>query len=244
MPVVVSVTNRTNGVYIRYSSQIAIGYSQLVGNDVGIRMEWSNYCQVISVTAHNNGHGMLLDSSPNSTIYDCDVYDNAYGIVLIGADSSFIESNRIYGNIQGVFLLRTINSFIGNNDVLDNNETGLLLNRGSRFNTIVANSFGWNSVNVQCTGFDNIWDDGVKRGNSWSDLGDSAIYIIDEDDFDRFPRSLEDENFTTLPGSNSTVTNSTDITGMVTLTMGGVTGFSILSLFAIIVHFIKRRSPS
>ena len=240
----VSIINRTNGIYIRYSSQIAIGYSQLVGNDVGIRVERSSYCHIISITAHNNGHGLLLDSSPNSTIYDCDLYDNKYGMVLIGADQSYIESNRVHDNNQGIFLLRTWTSFIGNNDVLDNDETGLLLNRGSRFNTIVANSFGWNRVNVLCTGFDNIWDDGVKRGNSWSDLGESTIYMIDEDDFDRFPKSLWVENSTTVTESTTTSTNSTEVPETVTVAMGAVAGFSIIGLTAIAMHFAKRREPA
>ncbi|MGY5881910.1 MAG: NosD domain-containing protein, partial [Candidatus Thorarchaeota archaeon] len=239
----VTIANRINGVYIRYSSQIAIGYSHLIGNDIGIRVEWSSFCHVVGITAHNNGHGLLLDSSPNSTVYDCDLYDNEYGLVLIGADSSNIESNRIYRNIQGIYLLRTTDSFIGNNDVLSNNETGLLLNRGSRFNTIIANNFGWNTVNVLCSGFDNIWDDGMKKGNSWSDLGDSEIYIIDDDDFDRFPKFLWNENSTENPGSSSTGINSADIPEIVSVAVGAAAGFSLLGLIALVVRFAKRKEP-
>ncbi|MFW9844892.1 MAG: NosD domain-containing protein, partial [Candidatus Thorarchaeota archaeon] len=237
------ITNKTNGIYVRYSNQISVGYSQFVGNDVGIRMEWSNYCHIISTVAYNNGHGMLVDSSPNSTVYDCDLYDNEYGLVLIGAHNSYIESNRVNGNIQGIFLLRTTDSFIGNNDVFENEETGLLLNRGSRFNTIIANNFGWNTVNVLCSGFDNVWDDGIKKGNSWSDLGDSIIYVIDDDDFDRFPRSLWQENSTEVQGSTSTVTNSTEFPEIVTVAVGAVTGFSILGFLAIAVRSLKGKYP-
>jgi len=239
----VSITNRTNGVHIRYSSQIDIGYSQLVGNGAGIRAEWSNHCHIVGVTSRNNGHGLLLDSSPNSTIYDCDLYDNEYGLVLIGAHNSFVETNRIFRNAFGIYLLRTEDSYIGNNNVIDNSEIGLLLNRGSRFNTIIANSFGWNTVNVQCTGFDNIWDDGANKGNSWSDLGDSVIYMIDEDDFDRFPRSLWEENSTIVSGATSTGTNSTDVPEIVTATVGVIAGFSLIGGLAIAVSFVKRRNP-
>ncbi len=238
----VSVSNRTNGVYVRYSSQIDIGYSQLAGNEVGIRIEGSDHCHIVGTNTHNNGHGLLLDSSPNSTIYDCDVYDNEYGMVLIGAHQSYVETNRVYGNGQGIYLLRTTDSYIGNNDVLENDEIGLLLNRGSRYNTIVANSFGWNLVNVLCSGFDNTWDDGVKRGNSWSDLGDSRIYIIDEDDFDRFPSSLGDENFTTTSASTSTTTNNTVAPESVAVVVGAVSGFSLLSIIAFAMHFGRKRT--
>jgi len=237
----VSINNSTNGIYIRYSSQIDIGYSQLMGNDVGIRIEQSSQCHIIGITAHDNGHGLLLDSSPNSMVYDCDLFDNEYGLVLIGAHNSYVETNRIYGNIQGIYLLRTEDAYIGNNDVIGNSETGLLLNRGSRFNTIIANSFGWNAVNVLCTGFDNIWDDGMNKGNSWSDLGDSIVYIIDEDDFDRFPRSLQDENSPTNPESNSTGIINTEIPAIVSVAVGAVAGFSFLVLIAIAVSFAKRK---
>ena len=238
----VSVSNRTNGIYVRYSSQVDIGYSQLAGNEVGIRIEESDYCHIVRTNTHNNGHGLLLDSSPNSTIYDCDVYDNEYGMVLIDAHQSYVETNRVYGNGQGIYLLRTTDSYIGNNDVLENDEIGLLLNRGSRYNTIVANRFGWNLVNVLCSGFDNTWDDGVKRGNSWSDLGDSRIYIIDEDDFDRFPSSLGDGNSTIISVSTSTTTNTTVAPESVAVVVGAVSGFSLLSIIAFAVRFGRKRT--
>jgi len=234
----VSIVNRTNGIYVRYSNQIVIGYSELVGNDVGVRVEWSNFCLVSRTTAYNNGHGILLDSSPNSTVINCDIFENEYGIVLIGAHQSNIESNQIYRNIQGIYLLRTEDSYIGNNDVLHNYETGLLLNRGSRFNRIIANSFGWNSVNALCSGFDNIWDDGVKSGNKWSDLG-SVVYVIDDDDVDRFPSLLGDGNNITLP--TSTETNGTNLFVNVTVEIVVVTGVILLGLFAVAVLFRRRR---
>jgi len=235
----VSIVNRTNGIYVRYSNQIVIGYSELVGNDVGVRVEWSNFCLVSRTTAYNNGHGILLDSSPNSTVINCDIFENEYGIVLIGAHQSNIESNQIYRNIQGIYLLRTEDSYIGNNDVLHNYETGLLLNRGSRFNRIIANSFGWNSVNALCSGFDNIWDDGVKSGNKWSDLGESVVYVIDDDDVDRFPSLLGDGNNITLP--TSTETNGTNLFVNVTVEIVVVTGVILLGLFAVAVLFRRRR---
>lgn len=237
----VSIVNRTDGIYIRYSNQIVIGYSELVGNDVGVRVEWSNFCLVIRTTAYNNGHGILLDSSPNSTIYDCDIYDNEYGMVLIGADQSNIESNRIYRNTQGIYLLRTSEAYIGNNEVLDNYGIGLLLNRGSRFNRIIANSFGWNSVNAMCSGFDNVWDDGVNSGNRWSDLDGAIVYVIDEDDMDRFPSLLGDGNTTTIPTSTTTETNSTNLFNNGTVLIIVVTGFSLLGFIAVAVSFAKRR---
>ena len=238
----VSIVNRTEGIYVRYSNQIVIGYSEIVGNDVGVRLEWSNFCLVIRTTVYNNGHGILLDSSPNSTIYDCDIHDNEYGMVLIGAHQSYIESNQIYRNTQGIYLLRTEESYIGNNDVLDNYEIGLLLNRGSRFNRIIANSFGWNSVNAMCSGFDNVWDDGVKAGNKWSDLGGAIVYVIDEDDMDRFPSLLGDENTTTtLPVSTNNGTNIVAEPEIVAIVVGAVTGFTLLGLIAIAVRFGWRK---
>ncbi|MHA1615362.1 MAG: NosD domain-containing protein [Candidatus Thorarchaeota archaeon] len=238
----VSIVNRTDGIYVRYSDQIVIGYSEIVGNDVGVRIEWSNFCLVIRTTTYNNGHGILLDSSLSSTVYDCDIYDNEYGMVLIGAHQSNIESNRIYRNTQGIYLLRSEESYIGNNDVLENYETGLLLNRGSRFNRIIANSFGWNSVNAMCSGFDNVWDDGVNSGNKWSDLGGAIVYVIDEDDTDRYPSLLGDGSTTTLPVSTNNGTSNAVESEIGILVVSAVTGFGLLGLFAVAVSFAKRRN--
>ena len=126
--------------------------------------------------------------------------------------------------------------------MLDNYGTGLLLNRGSRFNRIIANSFGWNSRNALCSGFDNVWDDGVKSGNKWSDLGGDIIYLIDEDDVDRFPSSLGDGNTTTtFPTSTATETNSMTVSGTVTPEIAAVTGSVLLGLFAVVVFFDRKR---
>ena len=240
----VTVVNGINGIYIRYSNQIVVGFSEVTGNDVGVRIELSSFCHVIQTTAYNNGHGILLESSPNSTVYDCDLIENTYGIILIGSHDSHIESNRVYNNVYGIYLLRTIQTYIGNNDVLENNEIGLLLNRGSRFNRIVANSFGWNSVNAICSGFDNVWDDGLKVGNRWSDLGGSYVYIIDEDDVDRFPSLLGNRTSTSFPPSSTTsdIIN-TAISGKVTPEIAAVTGFTLLGLLAIAVLFGRKRGP-
>jgi parallel beta-helix repeat protein len=237
----IAIENQTNGIYIRQSNQVVIGYSEVAGNEVGIRVELSNYCSFIQTVAYNNGHGVLLDSSPNSTVYDCDLFENEYGIVLIGAHDSHIASNRIYKNQYGIYLLRTLETFIGNNEVIGNDEIGILLNRGSRFNRIIANSFGWNSINAICSGFDNIWDDGIDEGNRWSDLGEDYIYMIDEDDMDRFPSSLGNEtNTNTLP-AQETITNNTRYPGAVTPEIATITGASLLCLVAFAILVDRKR---
>ncbi|MHA1137006.1 MAG: NosD domain-containing protein [Candidatus Thorarchaeota archaeon] len=237
----VTIENRTNGIYIRYSNQIIVGYSEVSGNEVGVRVEWSSFCNIIQTTAYNNRHGVYLDSSPNATVYDCDLFENDYGMVLIGAHDSHIESNRVHNNEYGIYILRTFQTFIGNNDVLENDEVGLLLNRGSRFNRIVANSFGWNTVNAVCTGFDNVWDDGINVGNRWSDLGENFVYTIDEDDIDRFPSLLGNGTISSTLPSLINDTNSTRISGIVTPEIAAITGFSLLGLIAVAILFGRKR---
>ncbi len=237
----VQIGNGTNGIYIRNSAQIAIGYSHLFGNDVGIHIESSNRCQIVRTTACNNGYGILLDTSPNATVYNCNLYNNDYGLVLIGAHQSMIESCHIYQNSEGIFLLRTNDAFIGNNEFIENYDIGLLLNRGSRYNRIVSNSFGWNTIHVVCSGIDNMWDDGIKRGNRWSDLGDALIYIIDEDDVDRYPMILG-EGISTTNSTSTTISNGTIIPENVRMAIGVVTGFAILVFIAVAINLSIRRN--
>jgi hypothetical protein len=125
--------------------------------------------------------------------------------------------------------------------VLENNEIGILLNRGSRFNRIIANSFGWNSVNAICSGFDNEWDDGIETGNRWSDLGENYVYLIDEDDVDRYPSLLENG---TLSNTLPSLTSNTDITGIsgaVTPEVAVITALALLGFIAVAILFGRKK---
>jgi len=235
----ITVINQTNGIHIRNSLNTIIGFSRVINCEVGVRLEWSNFSYIFRTTVLDNGHGFLIENSPNTTIYDCQSNHNEYGIVLIGAHESHIESNMVYGNGHGIYILRTNEAYIGNNDILENSGTGLLLNRGSRFNRIIANRFGWNSINAICSGFDNLWDDGEKVGNKWSDLGANHVYFIDEDDIDRFPSLLENGTSTNLP-TNGSVSNRTWIPGQVTPEIAAITVSSLLGIFAVVIIFARR----
>ena len=89
----ITIADQANGIYIRNSEHTIIGYSNVMNCDVGLRIEWSNFTYIVRTTATNNGHGFLIDSSPNVTIYDCRLMYNEYGMVLIGAHESHIESS-------------------------------------------------------------------------------------------------------------------------------------------------------
>jgi hypothetical protein len=45
-------------------------------------------------------------------------------------------------------------------------------------NRIYENKIGWNGQNAICDGSYNTWDDGVNRGNIWSDYNSTHQYIV------------------------------------------------------------------
>lgn len=205
----VNVHHSYTGIYLYQSNDCVLNTIEAELNEIAVYFIESYSCSVYRSTIRNNTYGILLDESPYTNVYGCDVYQNYNSLVLIGAHHSSIESNSIRFNNIGIQILRTSDSVVGNNEVIYNLGIGIFLNRLSSDNFIIGNSFGWNGENAECSGNENMWDDGVGRGNSWSDLPSSATwYIIDEDDVDRFPTLLAESQ------TNTTTDNSTSIKGL------------------------------
>ncbi|MFX1580473.1 MAG: NosD domain-containing protein, partial [Promethearchaeota archaeon] len=182
----VNVHHSYTGIYLYQSNDCILNTIEAESNEIAVYFVESYSCSVYRSTIHNNTYGILLDESQSTDVYGCDVYQNYNSLVLIGAHHSSIESNTIRFNNIGIQILRTSDSVVGNNEVTYNSGIGIFLNRLSSDNFIIGNSFGWNGENAECFGNENMWDDGVGRGNSWSDLPSSAAwYIIDDDDVDR-----------------------------------------------------------
>ena len=232
----VSVSNAASGIYLYDSHDCFLNDISAENNDIAIQLDRSSSCAIYRSVIQNNTYGILLDESTYSTVYGCDIIRNYHSIVLIGAHDSTIESNSIIFNEFGLQILRTNNSLIGNNEVLYNFWIGIYLNRLSSGNHIIGNSFGWNGENAECLGRGNMWDNGAGRGNSWSDLEIGAtVYVIDDDDVDRFPTLLVESltNTTNTPTSTKGLFDLSPLQATLASIMIG--GLAIV-FFAIIVR--------
>jgi parallel beta-helix repeat protein len=192
------------GIHIRSSSQTTLNSVYSASNSIGLYVESSLNSYIYRSHFTRNDYGVLIEDSRDVIIYGCEIDANYLSAIVIGADGSTIEGNYIHHNEYGLHLLRTDYCTVIGNKVHHNAYTGILVNRGCEGNRIYGNSFGWNGVNAVCGGPSNQWDDGVSRGNQWSDFEGEGVYVIDADDADRYPEILAEDTTT-----SETVTEQT-----------------------------------
>jgi len=211
----IDVSNTVNGrpVYYRINETdkgipLDAGYVALVN---------CTRMSVHSLSLSENGQGMLLAYTKNSTIAGNCIAGNDYGITLLESNDNAVENNTIECR-NGIWLVRNSsrNSIFGNNVM--NGGRGIFLYDSSD-NKIYHNSFVNNTLQVQdARSIDpnvpqsiNIWDNGYPSGgNYWSDytgadllsgahqnetgsdgIGDTP-YIINEDNRDEYPFVVHD----------------------------------------------------
>ena len=235
----VKVTDAINAIYLRYSTRCIVGFSETMRNENGIRIEYSSHCTIFRTKTYENNYGFVFDSTPYSTIYDCETYGNDFGIVLIGSHNNNIEHNYIHNNIEGIYVVRTSSAYIANNEIMENEGRGILLNSASSDNKIISNTFGWNSINAVCTGLDNEWDDGSQHGNRWSDYDGTGVYMIDDDDIDRFPERIDDNS--SIPSQTNTTTTKAGILGDVTPEIAIATALSLFALVVLAIVLSRKK---
>ncbi len=134
-----------NGVVVEPSTFPNVGYLALV-----------NSTNVISrrLTLANNGAGILLAYTTNSTIEGVNTINNSVGINLISSIKNNITRNSLTSNDVGLYL------------------------SSSNANVIYHNNF-YNSTirNIHSELSDNTWDDGYPSGgNYWRDFTDVDLY--------------------------------------------------------------------
>ena len=75
----------------------------------------------------------------------------------------------MHNNAIGIHLDNSTDCNIVDNLVYNNSVCGIFIKSFCSRNRVFGNKIGWNGVNARCDGANNSWDDGVSRGNSWSD---------------------------------------------------------------------------
>ncbi len=167
--------NTVNGIYLFKNSN----NNAIIGNNVslntkdGIYMNSSQENDIILNTAFNNdGMGIQLELTINSTLIDNTCDNNTYGIYIIkssnfnniigntanendwvglllsqNCNNNTLESNTLNNNLQSGLLLyiNCINNTLTDNTANGNKESGINLVTGCNFNDIIGNTANYNN---------------------------------------------------------------------------------------------------
>ena len=116
-----------------------------------------------------------LVNCKNITVKDLNLINEGQGVLLAYTTNSTITRNNITNNWHGIELFKSSNNSISGNNITANNYYGIYLYYSSNntiYHNIVDNTEqvnSWNSINV--------WDDGYPSGgNYWSDYTDVDQY--------------------------------------------------------------------
>jgi len=259
-----NVTNNFDGIWFFSSSNYnSICRNNITNNGYGIMLSYSsNYNSISENNVTNNVCGIGLSSSSNNSMCRNNITNNYYGIVLDSSSNynSMCRNNITANTRYGILLRSSSNNTITRNSIT-NNYYGIRLDNSSN-NVIYYNNFVDNSQQVHSYDLTNVWDDGYPNGgNYWSDytgvdyyigsnqnitgsdgIGD-ALYIIDENNVDRYPLIGPFNSFNTSVGysvdvvSNSTIedfryfkSNSTIVMHVSNMTANQTVGFCRLTI--------------
>jgi len=142
----------------------------------------------------NGTNGIVLEDTNNSTLWLLEVVDNAEtGIYFHNSRNCTLKSSIMKNNLYGVYIQSSTNNTIHYNDFINNT-----------YQVHIETINGYPP---------NTWDDGVDRGNYWSDYEDKypdakeidgtgiweTPYVIDENNQDNYPIVPEFQSFLILP---------------------------------------------
>jgi len=150
---------------------------ELANNGQGVILAYTTNSTITQNTVTNNDRGISLYSSSNNIISGNTVTNNYRGIELSGSSkSNGILENNITNNSNGIYLFESSQNRINGNNIT-NSELGIGF-RGSSNNMIYHNYFISNTRQVYDSHMDdssvtssvNFWDFGYPLGgNYWSD---------------------------------------------------------------------------
>lgn len=211
-----SLRYNSYNIYMNAAESCIIDHNNIESGSVGI------YGHLENMTITNNqidtmSHGgMDLDTeSPGVIQYNQITNIGGTGLYLFPGDNLTISHNVFercgtgiysFGNfiqygwnnfsfcIRGIELHGCHDCLIRNNQFSDNDWQGLYLSASTFNNSIYYNTFSNNQIsNAKDRGENNIWDDGISRGNVWDDFIGIGAYVISgiSGSVDRYPDNPE-----------------------------------------------------
>ncbi|MHA1741637.1 MAG: NosD domain-containing protein [Candidatus Thorarchaeota archaeon] len=183
--------NRFGGIYVVNCQDVVIRNGSVGYNTYeGVTISESDRVVLEDTAIYNNSlvGGVIVEASRNCVIRHSTIANNSRGALLSVSSGCTLRENIIITNDVGIELVQSNSCQVISNEIAQN-RVGLLVESGSCGNTIYWNSFFYNNLNAKDNGVSNAWDDGVSRGNGWSDYAYGGMYAIpgSAGSVDRFP---------------------------------------------------------
>ena len=174
----------SSGIIIVDSKNILISSNRCFDSNTGIEIFFSDYTSIKSNYASTNQIGIKITGSDSCNLYNNTCNNNKNGIVLGNSGVAWIPENPPPPDLKSCLLKWNL--------LVNNTEYGVVLEETTKECKIYYNFFVENKRNSQA--FDagkknkwyNYWE---KKGNFWSDIGESKTYTIDgaANSIDRYP---------------------------------------------------------
>ena len=191
-----SMVSVARGICIVFSSNCSIVNAEISANERGCLLYQSQYCIIENVELTKarsemglgTQAGLVMVHCSNSVISNCVAHDLYVGFQISSSHWSNFTSCEILRNSWGFELRSSTFCNIVSNKFFHNSGNGLHV--ASNYTMIFDNEF-WNQT-PQATdnGWHNTWDNGIDRGNAWSDYSGTGVYFIEgtANATDRYPR--------------------------------------------------------
>jgi len=187
-----TIANTSTGVQILSSDNCSVMYTTIADcSETGVAVEESNCTRVLDCVFSNNvDSGLYFAHSYGALVAYSSVSGSRQGLALWSSGLCTVLNNTLSLNTWGAHLYHASNCTLVNNTVVYN-KIGVFLDNDCDNNMIYGNSIGWNDMNNALSyNTNNQWDDGVSRGNRWSDYSGFGVYEINNMEVDRFPELL------------------------------------------------------
>ena len=154
----------------------------------------STNIHVTDLNFSNNGEGMLLAFTKNSTVEKINIENNSIGLKCISSQNNTITQVTLKSNFEGIVLRNCHSNTLRHNTIMNSHCVFCLYH--SNNNTIYHNNIISNAQQVYAdNSFNNRWDN-LHQGNYWSSyngtdedcngIGDTP-YVPDENQTDYYP---------------------------------------------------------
>jgi len=151
-------------------TNITIENLRLENNGQGILLAYTTNSTIRQNTITHNQYGIELhDSSNNNLTGNSMISNDGSGLGTYWSSNNSITRNNIVGNGFGLELSNSLNNSIVENDILNN--TGGILLTGSSNNTILGNNFTSNNLGgillENSSNYNNICENNITNNDEW-----------------------------------------------------------------------------
>ena len=168
------------------------------GTGRGIDLTDRNNVTIKNIEIRNFQSGIWLSQSSNNRVFRSKILNNTFGIWIFGS-TNIVHRNTINNSSNSGIVIdvdSSDNTIHGNNITSNNRGVWFILASGNKLhhNNFVGNI---QQVYISMSGYGNVWDDGYPSGGNYlsdytgvdsdHDGMGETLYIIDADNYDRYP---------------------------------------------------------